>query len=115
MAKKKKATRKKKARVNKSQVVRDYMAANPEVGPKGVSAALKKKGIKVSPQMVSTIKTKAKKKSSGKKRGRPAKKKLARRAGGLNIDTLVKAKKLADRMGGVDKAKEALDALAKLV
>jgi len=38
-----------------------------------------------------------------------------RRAKGNTLSALVEAKKLADKLGGVDKAREALDALAKLL
>ncbi len=37
---------KKKASINKSQLIRDQIAAKPKDGPKAIVAALKKKGIK---------------------------------------------------------------------
>ena len=42
--------------------------------------------------------------------GKPAAKKAA-----SGIETLIQAKKLADALGGVDKARAALDVLAKLM
>ena len=64
--KKKKTTRKKT--INKSQAIRDYVKANRKAGPTEVQAALAKKGIKVSPALVSTVKSNsAKKKAAGKK------------------------------------------------
>ncbi len=67
------------------------MAANPQVGRKRVSAGQKKKGIKVSPQMGIKVSPQM-------------------------VSTIkFKAKKLAERMGGVDAEKEALDALARLL
>ena len=65
-AKKKTVRRKKQAaakkapaatkKVNKSSAIRDFMAANPNAGPKEVADTLSKQGIKVSPAFVSTIK-----------------------------------------------------------
>jgi adenylate kinase len=108
-APKKRATKKK---VNKSQVIRDYCDANPDAGPTEVAAALKKQRINVSPAMVSTVKTMAKKK---KGRGR---KKAARGAGPASdkiaLSSLITAKKMAESLGGIEKAQAALAALAKL-
>ena len=56
----------KKSKVNKSQAVRDYLAAQPNAMPKDVMAALAKDGITVSRILVSTIKTKLKKASTAK-------------------------------------------------
>ncbi len=100
------------ARGVKSQAIRDYFTTSPNAMPKEVVAALKEKGLKVSSQNVSTIKGKL---SAGgkKKRGRP--KGAAKRNGSMiALETLVRAKKLADQLGGIDKAKQAMDALAKL-
>ena len=47
-------------RVNKSAAIREYLKANKGAMPKDVSAALKAKGINVSPQVVSMIKSKMK-------------------------------------------------------
>ena len=47
-------------RVNKSAAIRDYLKAHKGAMPKETSAALKAKGIDVSPQMVSMIKAKSK-------------------------------------------------------
>ena len=46
----------KKRKVNKSQAVRDFMAANPAAAPKEVSETLTKQGVAVSPNYVSTVK-----------------------------------------------------------
>jgi predicted negative regulator of RcsB-dependent stress response len=70
-------------------------------------------GLKISAQYVSTIKSLSKKKK--KKVGRPAgTTTTASASNGDVISALVQAKKLADAMGGVAKAKAALDTLAKL-
>lgn len=119
MAKKKTATKRRpqKRTVNKSEEVRSYMASNPDAQPKEVAEALGKKGIKVTPQAVSTIKFNEAKKA-GKKAGRRGRPKGAKRTKGTNgtvqVDSLLKAKAFAAQMGGVDEAKQALDVLAKL-
>lgn len=46
------------SKVNKSAAIRDYLSAHKGAMPKETSAALKAKGIDVSPQMVSLIKAK---------------------------------------------------------
>ncbi len=48
------------AKVNKSAAIRDYLKANKKAMPKQIVAALKEKGIDVSPNMVSIIKAKSK-------------------------------------------------------
>lgn len=58
----------KKQKVNKSQAVRDYIRANRQATNKEVADALAKKGIKVTPNYVATLKSKAK----GKRRARKA-------------------------------------------
>lgn len=110
--------KKKSDGVNKSQEIRDYMTANPDAGPQAVSKAMAGKGIEVSAQFVSTIKSMDKKKTGGpKKRGRkPGSVKTKTTPNDkISAQTLFQAKKLADQLGGVHKAKIALDALARLV
>lgn len=106
-----------KGGVNKAQAVRDeFEKQGVDSAPKDVIAALKKRGIDVAPAQVSNIRTSlrgpAKKKKSAKRQvvGRKA----ATKSDSVSIDALIAAKKLADQMGGVDKAKQALDVLAKL-
>jgi hypothetical protein len=97
---------------NKAKTIRDYAEANPGAGPKAISAALKEQAVDATPAYVSTILALARKaKRKGKKAvGRPA----GGGAGGDYLSVLIRAKKLAEQLGGVDKAKAALDALAKL-
>ena len=101
-----------KKKVNKSRAIRDYCKANPEAGPTETAAALKKQGIQVSTAMVSTVKTQAKKKKGrGRKKAargaKPASDKIA-------LSSLIQAKKMAESLGGIEKAQTALAALAKL-
>jgi hypothetical protein len=56
----------KKEKVNKSQAVRDYVKANREATNK-VADALTKKGIKVNPNYVATLKSQAKRKQRARK------------------------------------------------
>jgi hypothetical protein len=111
---------------NKSQLIRDYKAKDDDMGPKAIAAKLKSEhGIEVSAQFVSTVLSQAKKRD-GKKtrrgRGRPpgsgkAAKSVVttKSSGGLSVELLLKAKKLAAELGGVEEAKAALDALARLI
>ena len=57
----------KKAKVNKTRTVLDYVRTHPGIGNKEVSAAMKKQGIKVSPGHVANIKGKAKAKHAERK------------------------------------------------
>jgi hypothetical protein len=97
--------------VNKSKAVRDYMDSNPQSMPKEISDALASKGIVVTPGYVSMIKSKHKNKSAGKSRpGRPKK----QASGDITVADLVEAKKLVEQLGGVDRAKDAIAAYAKI-
>lgn len=60
--------------INKSELIRSYVAANPEAKPKAIAAALSTQtGEKFTPTFVSTIKTKLKK-DGGKKAGKRGRK-----------------------------------------
>jgi hypothetical protein len=106
-----------KGGVNKAQAVRDeFKKQGIATAPKDVIAALKKQGITVAPAQVSNIRTSLKggaKKTKTAKGKRPGRKPGATNAS-VSIDALIAAKKLVDRMGGVDKARRALDVLAQL-
>ncbi len=110
MAKKK---GRKRGGVNKSQEIRDYMKDHPDEGPTAVAAALTAKGVDVTPEFVSTVKSTDLRKGKKGKRG-----KRGRRAvpGSISdtIKALESAKKLVDQLGGVSEAKSAIDAYAKL-
>ena len=55
--------KKAKSGVNKSQAIRDAMAAHPEKSPKEIAELLIEQGYKVNAQYVSTIKSNAKAKT----------------------------------------------------
>jgi hypothetical protein len=90
----------------KSAAIREYFADNPGAKPRVVVEALRQKGIRVSAQMVSVIKGKQKRGLRGRR---------STSNGPLNAASLIQAKALADRMGGIAKAQEALAVLAKLI
>lgn len=100
---------------NKSEAIRKYKSAHADAGPKEISAALAKEGLKITPGFISTVLSNDRRKAGksrrkgGRKPGRPA------AAGGGAVEALVQAKRLADEMGGVAKARAALDALALIL
>lgn len=106
--------RKSAAGPNKSAAIRNYKESHASAGPKEITEALAKDGIKVSAAFVSTVL------SNDRRKGRKGRKKVAmrrsvgNRSGGA-FANLIQAKKLADQLGGVDKARAALDALAKIL
>lgn len=98
---------------NKSQAIRDYFAKNRNAKPMEVIEALVKQGIEVSHALVGNVKygrgkktVKAKKKTS--RVGRPP-------GADLTAADLLEAKRLADQLGGISKARQALETLEKLV
>lgn len=100
---------------NKSDSIRAYLAEKPKAGPTEIAQALKAQGVDVSVALVSAIKAKNKPKR-GRKPGPKAKPGPKTRSGGsgVTLELLLAAKKLADQLGGIDKAKEAIDMLARL-
>ena len=97
-----------KKKVNKTQLIKDALAKNPKASPIEIPEGLKKNGI--SAQYVSTVKSSLK----AKKPTKTAKKKVAKKSDMVSLGDLVKASRLAEELGGVDKAQEMLNALAKL-
>jgi uroporphyrinogen-III synthase len=99
---------KKPARGEKTQAIVGYLAQNRGAKASEVVAALGEKGIKVSTASVYNLKAR---KKMGKRRRK------AEENGqvvGLSITGLLAAKKLVDTVGGIEPAREALNALAKL-
>lgn len=89
---------------SKAGAIRNYQMENPDATPAVVAEALKKAGYKdVTPQYVSTIKSMDKRKSDG-----PTK------SGQITGDDLMAAKEFVKSLGGVGRAKEAMDMLSKL-
>jgi hypothetical protein len=98
---------------NKSELIRNYKRSHDAAGPTEIAAALSKEGSKVTPQFVSTVLSNDRRK--GRKGRRQGAARRGHRAAADPLMALVQAKKLADQMGGVDKARAALDALARIL
>jgi hypothetical protein len=112
------AKRRKRRGGNKSVAIREYLANHSDEGPSAVARALSKPGFVITPSFVSNVKLMDKKKGRRKaKRGRPpgSGKKRGRRAGdSVSMSALMEAKKLAAAMGGIEKAKAALNAYSRI-
>lgn len=103
MAKKKPST------VNKSKAIREeFQAHGLQTRPKDIIAALAAKGIDVTAAHVSNVKATLVSGGGARSSRRNGK-------GEVAIDDLLAAKQLVDRMGGLERAKKAIDALAKLL
>ena len=105
---------KKRGGTNLSAEIRKYVENNPDAKPKAISEGLAVAGIKATPTYVSTILSNERRKSGkqkrrGRKLGRPAGKKKDMFA------NLLQAKKLVDKLGGIDAARSAIDTLAKIL
>ena len=109
-------TKKKRARstkstgkeVNKSAAIRDVLTKDPEGKPQAIAQALAKQGVQVSAAFVSQVKLKMKQRgAAGPKRSGSA------GIGHFDGAELMEAKRLIDKLG-VEKARAAVDLLAKL-
>ncbi|TWU41729.1 hypothetical protein [Novipirellula artificiosorum] len=118
--------KKKASKVNAAQAIRDYDAAHPGTSPKKVAEDLKKQGIDINGQYVSTIRSNAKrnggktrkagrpvKKAAGTvKRGRPPRSvKPSAAAKSTPFDALLQLQQLTAELGGYQQTREALDLL----
>jgi hypothetical protein len=112
-------------RVNKSQAVRDYLAAQPDAMPKEVMAALAEHGIKVSRVHVSTIKSKLKKTGGTGRKRRVAEatrhprsgstaEKPAKATGAITLQQIRTVARAVRTMGGYRHAAEVLEAIREL-
>lgn len=104
-------------KVSKSGAVREYLAAHPNAMPREIGPAVKQAhGVDVSPQMISMIKSKYRKtrRRRGRRPGAAAVGRPRANSSRITVDDLVSAKRLANQMGGIARAQEALSALARL-
>ena len=92
---------------SKAAKIRAVLAERPDAKAKEVVEALAAQKVKVTVGQVYNLKSTSDKTTSGN--GKPAAKKAS------GFESLIQAKKLADAMGGVEKARAAMDVLAKLV
>ncbi len=103
--------------VNKSKLIRELAGKGLNASPKEIVAKLAEQGVETNTQFVSTILSNARRKEGkpskrGRGRGRPAGTGKSVVAG---IDGIIQAKKFAEKLGGVDAAKAALDALSQIL
>lgn len=122
--------RKPKAKINKSAVIREIRKTNPEIGPKEIAQMiLEQHGVEVTPATVSTVLSTDKKRNG--KVGRPGRPKGSKNAAKSNghrasngngsgkfgevVENLIKARQLVQDMGGVEQARNALNALESLM
>ncbi|HEY1600863.1 MAG TPA: hypothetical protein VGG64_14745 [Pirellulales bacterium] len=107
---KKTSGRKRAGSPSKAQAIRDeFTSQGAGARPKDVIANLKAKGIEVSSAQVSNIKATLGTVKHGRKHNGKA-----GSNGTLSIEALLEAKKLADRIGGIEAARHAIEALARL-
>lgn len=97
-----------KAKVNKSALIREALAAHPEKSPMEISEVLKEQGLKVPPQYVSTIKSSAK----ARKRKKLGKRKKV--AAGNGIDNVAAALSFIKTAGGIEQAKATLGTIEQI-
>lgn len=106
-----KKPRRKRRNVNKSAAIRAYLAGNPSKAPREIAAELKKDGIVVSAQFVSTVKSTTGK-SATKRDPKGQGPKSAN--GKISLEHLLAAKAIVEKIGDVDAAVAAISVLAKL-
>ncbi len=99
-------------KVNKSQVVREYLAANPTADSQAIIAAMAAKGVKVSPTLVYYVRSKLGQARRKEKRERVAA--SSRQAGISNpVELVQRVKDLARDVGGIATLKRLVDLLAE--
>lgn len=105
--------KKKKSAGNRSQAIRDYLAEHPQATAGEIVPALARQGIEVSAGLVSNVKHAV---THGTKPLVPGRADGRRRRGvsQLSAENLFEAKRLVDELGGIDAARQALEALEKL-
>jgi len=99
-----------RTKVNKSQAIREALAAHKDKSPQEIANILTAKGVKVSATFVSTIKSKSKSKKAKGKRGRRPNIEISK---GVYADvetTII----FAERVGGLTKAKQLIALLEKV-
>lgn len=119
--------KKRAGQVSKSQAIRDYKGANPDLKPKRISEDLTAQGYDVSAAFVSTILSTAKKKGKTVKRSAPksqstsaparspGRPKKVASSDNLSVEELLRMKQAVADVGGIDAAKSAISALEQLM
>ena len=101
---------KSKDKVNKSQMIRDLLTANPKMPVSEIVAKLGEKNLKVTPNLVYYIRLKM-----GAKRRRKVRRKVERIVGGNgNVVPLIRSiKELAADVGGLAQLKTLVETMAE--
>ena len=98
-----------KSGVNKAQLVREaFEKLGIDASAKDVQAACDAHGVKIAPAQISNIRTKLKVGAQGRKASK------AGVGGAVTAQELIQVRVLADKVGGVVRAKELLDILVRL-
>jgi hypothetical protein len=98
--------------INKSQAIRDYLKEDPRATPKVIKEEMARRGITVTDSLVSLVKYKSGSRRRGRKRrgGRVARS----AANSFSGSDLLAVKAIMERMGSVDRVKEALSVVERL-
>ena len=99
-------------KVNKSDAIREALAANPDANPKEIVTLLGEKGIKVTPTLVYYIKSKARQAGRKAKRARVAAQSEST-AVRNPVEMVMRVKELARGLGGMRNLKMLVDLLAE--
>src|SRR5437868_824903 len=98
--------------VNKSEAIREAIAANPKATAKEIVSLLGEKGIKVAPTLVYYINSKGKQAKRKDKRARIAAA-SATSGNGNPVELVIRVKDLAREVGGIGNLKMLVDLLAE--
>jgi hypothetical protein len=96
-----------RTKINKSEAIRQAINNDPTATVSGIVAALAEQKLKVTPQLVSNVKSRIGEKP--KKRGRKPGK-----TGSLTVAQLEAAAVFARSIGGIEQASAALESLARI-
>jgi cobalamin biosynthesis protein CobT len=99
-------------KVNKSQLVRDYLGKNPKATPKSIAIALGQQGVVVTSKRLRGRGRRPVVVAPDAVETKPVETKVSEK---FSLETLIQAKKLAEALGGVDNARQALAALSKIM
>ncbi|MCA9173936.1 MAG: hypothetical protein KDB14_05560 [Planctomycetales bacterium] len=92
--------------VNKSAEIRDMLKSRPELKPAVIASLLQQRGVEVTAQYVSMIK------STLKKRSRRSS--IASSDKVISLRQLAEVRRLVDKVGGVDQLERILDLIREL-
>ncbi len=112
----------KKPKVNKTQAVKNYLKGHPKAAPSEIAAALTKRGIKITPNYASNIKTTINKTRTAKTAAKRQAKAVAAAPAAVdkkpaNTITLEQVRKVAQTiktLGGYQRLTEVLEVIKEL-